>query len=113
MLGISYQYGMGAPKDDAQAAHWYGLAADQGEAEAQVRLGLLYFNGKGVTKNKVEAYRLLTLGIDRVNPEPRAFRDNAQKVLDDVSGELSLEQLNKANVLARQTRYRTASGPQS
>jgi hypothetical protein len=33
-------------------------------------------------------------------------------VLDDVSGSLTLEQLNKANVLARQTRYRS-SHPQS
>ena len=112
MLGISYQFGVGAPKDFAQAAAWYQKAAEQGEAEAQVRLGLLYFNGTGVTKNKVEAYRLLSLGIDRVNPEPKAFRDNAQKVLDDVSGALTLEQLNKANVQARQTRYRTSSGPQ-
>lgn len=112
MLGLSYQYGLGAPKDYAQAVQWYQKAAEQGEAEAQVRLGLLYFNGTGVTKNKVEAYRLLTLGINRVNPNPPAFRDNAQKVLDDVSGSLTLEQINKADVLARQTHYRS-SHPQS
>jgi len=112
MLGLSYQFGLGAPKDFAQAAQWYQRAAEQGEAEAQVRLGLLYFNGTGVTKNKIEAYRLLSLGIDRVSPQPKAFHDNAQKVLDDVSGSLTLEQLNKANILARQTRYRS-SHPQS
>jgi len=113
MLGLIYQYGLGAPKDYAQAAQWYQKAAEQGGAEAQIRLGLLYFNGTGVTKNKVEAYRLLTLGLRRIDPEPKAFRDNAQKVLDDISGALTLEQQNKANVQARQTRYRGNLGPQS
>jgi TPR repeat protein len=40
--------GWGVPQDYAQAAIWYRKAAEQGSAEAQFNLGLLYDNGLGV-----------------------------------------------------------------
>ncbi len=33
-LGVMYDNGMGVPKDDAEAAKWYRLAAEQGNAMA-------------------------------------------------------------------------------
>ena len=36
---------------------WYRKAADQGNAPAQVNLGLMYANGQGVAKDEVEAYK--------------------------------------------------------
>jgi TPR repeat protein len=35
-------------KDYKQAVYWYQKAADQGYAEAQSILGVMYANGKGV-----------------------------------------------------------------
>jgi len=42
-----YYHGEGA-KDDAAAANWYRLAAEQGHDKAQNNLGLLYEEGRGV-----------------------------------------------------------------
>ena len=40
--------GRGVPEDDAEAARWYRLAADQGHAIAQHILGIMYAHGEGV-----------------------------------------------------------------
>ena len=39
-------------KDYTQAAEWYRKAAEQGDADALFRLGILYEEGKGVEQNK-------------------------------------------------------------
>lgn len=36
---------------------WYRLAAEQGYADAQFRLGLMYAEGRGVAKDDAEAVR--------------------------------------------------------
>lgn len=41
----------------SDAVHWYRMAADQGHAPAQFRLGELYENGDGVPKDAAEAFR--------------------------------------------------------
>lgn len=41
------------------AAYWYGKAADQGNAIAQYKLGICYYNGIGVNKNKEKAMELV------------------------------------------------------
>ena len=46
-LGVSYDYGLGVPQDDALALAWYRIAADQGHAAARYSLGVLYANGGG------------------------------------------------------------------
>jgi TPR repeat protein len=39
------------PKDLAEAARWYRLAAEKGEAESQFHLGYMLLLGEGVPKN--------------------------------------------------------------
>ena len=56
-LGVMYANGQGVPKDDAEAARWYRLAAEQGHDGAQVNLGIMYDNGEGVPKDPAEAVR--------------------------------------------------------
>ena len=41
----------GVPQNDKTAAQWYRRAAEQGNAEAQFNLGLMYFNGRGVAQD--------------------------------------------------------------
>ena len=48
---------MGATKDYIKAAEWYRKAADQGDVDAQYKLGLFYENGYGVAQNKEEAVK--------------------------------------------------------
>jgi len=50
-------------QDYKEAAKWYRLSAEQGTAEAQFNLGLIYANGRGVPQDHKEAvkwYRLST-----------------------------------------------------
>ena len=60
------QYWLGAVFDDrsrwngdahdaCEAVKWFRRAANQGYAEAQYDLGLIYFNGRGVTRDNGEA----------------------------------------------------------
>ena len=62
LLGSLYDTGQqGVSEDDAEAVRWYRLAAEQGLAEAQVNLGVMYDNGEGVPEDDAEAahwYRL-------------------------------------------------------
>jgi len=46
-LGIMYESGFGAPKDDARAVDWYRQAAEQGDAAGMRYLGDAYATGLG------------------------------------------------------------------
>ncbi len=41
--------------DEAEAVHWYRVAAEQGHCEAQYKLGSRYAEGRGVPKDDTEA----------------------------------------------------------
>ncbi len=62
--------GMGIKKDAAEAAKWLAKAADQGDATAQLLLGLAYFSGNGVKKDGAEATKWCRKAADQ--GEPRA-----------------------------------------
>lgn len=67
-LGRMYEYGMGVPKDPAEAAKWYRLAAEQAELKSQERLGQLLEDGSTVPQDKEEAdkyYRMLVAELER------------------------------------------------
>ncbi len=54
-LGVMYATGdWSGPKDLAEAARWYRLAAEKGNAESQYDLGFMLLLGEGVAKNTEE-----------------------------------------------------------
>ena len=58
MLGLSFDNGIGAPRDVAKARAWYRRAAEQGIKEAQYNLGLMYYgfdDGPGERNNYEQA----------------------------------------------------------
>jgi uncharacterized protein len=55
------------PTDYVLAAKWARVAALQGSAEAQGRLGVLYFTGRGVAQNITEAYAWMVLSAEAGN----------------------------------------------
>jgi hypothetical protein len=57
----------GGVESDAEAVKWYRLAAEQGNAEAQVNLGRLYFLGAGVPTNYAEAAKWYRLAAEQGN----------------------------------------------
>jgi hypothetical protein len=65
-LGLRYESGTAkrrAPDYD-QAMKWFRAAADQGNAEAEARVGMLYHFGKGVPKDDAEAARWYRLAAN-------------------------------------------------
>ena len=46
----------GVPQDYSTAVKWYSLAAEQGDADAQTNLGVMYANGEGVLQDNVYAH---------------------------------------------------------
>jgi TPR repeat protein len=51
----------------AEAAKWYRRAAEQGDAEGQRNLGVMYGNGKGVPQDYIEAYKWSNLAAAQGN----------------------------------------------
>ena len=60
-----YALGQGVSQDASEAVRWYRLAADQGNAFAQFRLGDRYVNGQGVGQDDAEAVRWYRLAADQ------------------------------------------------
>lgn len=54
-MGILYERGKGVPKDYAESAKWYRLAAVQGKADAQKHLADMYRKGNGVSQDFAQA----------------------------------------------------------
>ena len=58
-LGNMYAKGEGVLQDYAETVKWYRLAAEQGNAYAQVLIGLMYANGMGVAQDNIMAHMWL------------------------------------------------------
>ena len=77
------------PERLQQALHWFEQASLQGHAEAQLRLGSMFYRGEGVPANRVQAYIVLKMAA--VNGAEEAL-DTA----DEVSEKMSREDLETA-----------------
>ena len=60
-----YDNGQGVPQDHKEAAKWFRLAAEQGEAQAQKNLGIMYDNGRGVPQDYKEAVKWYRLAAEQ------------------------------------------------
>jgi TPR repeat protein len=60
-----YLKGHGVSQDYREAERWFRLAADQGNATAQLNLGLLYAKGRGVSQDYREAENWFRLAADQ------------------------------------------------
>jgi TPR repeat protein len=60
-----FYHGRGVPRDDVEAAKWFRLAADQGDATAQFNLGVMYAEGQGVAQDYGEAMKWYRLAADQ------------------------------------------------
>ena len=54
-LGYRYLAGQGVPQDYKEAAMWFRKAAEQGNADSQLKLGYMYLAGQGVPQDYEEA----------------------------------------------------------
>lgn len=68
-LGFIYAKGRpGVPQDLPEAARWYKLAADGGDAAAQLVYALMLLEGKPVAKNEAQGVRYLRLAAGQDYP---------------------------------------------
>ena len=65
------QYGRGVPKNDAEAVRWYRMAAEQGDADAQLNLGYMYGTGEGIPKDYVQAYAWYNIAAAQGNKKAK------------------------------------------
>ncbi len=100
LAGLFYT-GDGVPQDDAEAARWYRLAAEQGHAEAQYALGLLiYYLGRGAPKDNTQALMWINLAASQ-------GEGNAQRTLGLVEKETAPADISEARRLAREWERKT------
>ncbi len=63
------QYNLGncrrVPQDDKQAVHWFTKSAEQGDADAQYNLGLMYAEGDGVPQDDKQAVHWFTKSAEQ------------------------------------------------
>jgi TPR repeat protein len=77
-----------------EVVKWYRLAAEQGYADAQFNLGVMYANGEGVIQNNVSAHMLFNLAGAQGDEEGRKNRDL-------ISKQLTTSDISKAQEMAR------------
>lgn len=64
-LALRYYRGEGDEKDENKALDYFQLAAEQGNADAQFKLGMLLYHGEGVEKDLVQAFKYWQLAANQ------------------------------------------------
>ncbi len=62
-LGNLYATGLGVPKSQTRAFHWYLWSAKEGDRFAQRQVANAYLNGDGVTRNPAQAAYWFRMGM--------------------------------------------------
>lgn len=60
-MGYIYQRGLGVAIDFKEVVKWYELAAVQDHVNAQINMGVVYFNGENITSDYESAYMYFSL----------------------------------------------------
>jgi uncharacterized protein len=69
-LGLLYYRGSkDVPRNEAEAAKWFRLAADRGDSTAQFNLGVMYSEGQGVPQDHAKAVKFYQLAAEQGNPQ--------------------------------------------
>ncbi len=95
-----YEKGLGVPHDHAEAVKWFRKATEQGDADAQNNLGVMYGMGRGVPQDYVQAHMWFNLAVP--NLAAGANRDTAVENRDNVSAKMTPAQIAEVQRLARE-----------
>ncbi len=80
------------PQNYIESAIWYRRASEQGDPNAQYRLGLMYDKGQCVRQDYVEAYKWVDLAVGQANGRAR---QDWVRIRDAIASKLSLVQLTE------------------
>ncbi len=90
-----YDTGLGVAQDYKEAVKWYRLSAEQGDAKAQLNLGLMYATGQGVIQNYIQAHMWFNIAGANGYEDGRKNRDIIEK-------RMTPDQIAEAQKLARE-----------
>jgi uncharacterized protein len=83
----------------SEALIWYRRAADQGDVDAMVAMGMAYADGIGVPQDYVEAHKWYNVATPRT--KYGGIRNDIMKRRDDLSPKMTTAQIGEAQKLAR------------
>ncbi len=98
-LGMRYEKGKGAPKDNDEAIRLYREAAEQGHAFAQVSLGNMYAEGRGGPQGEMAAHMWFNIAAsapDTISALAGRWRR------DEIANRMTPAQIAEAQRLARE-----------
>jgi hypothetical protein len=87
------------PQDYTEAAKWLNMAAEQGNASAQMMLGVMYEKGQGVPQDYVQAHKWYSLSASIATG---VLRGMAEDNREGVAEHMTPEQIAEAERLARE-----------
>ena len=80
---------------------WYRKAAEQGFAQAQYNLGVMYYFGEGVSVNSIKAYMWWSLAMEQGNESATENLNIIKEVMSSaeisIAQELATEMWEKIN----------------
>jgi uncharacterized protein len=95
-VALMHKMGLGVPKSQREARKWSRLAAKQGNTQAQLLLGSLYYTKEGnESPDVIKAYMWYEVAAAQGNPE-------AQKEVATITKELTPQQLADAQAKTQQ-----------
>ena len=74
-----YYNGEGVEQDYCEAFRWLKKSAEQGDEDAQYKIGVMYHNGIGVEKDEEAAMEWLKVSSDNGNSNAREYLDSLRK----------------------------------
>jgi uncharacterized protein len=96
-----YEFGKSVPQNYTEALKWYRKAADQGDVDAQLSLGLMYDKGEGAPQNYVQAHMWFNLAAANPASEKEEHEDAARN-RDLVARKMTPAQIAEAQKLAHE-----------
>jgi TPR repeat protein len=96
----------GDTKDSQEAVRAWQRAAEQGDAEGQYNLGLMYDKGQGVPQDSIRAYMWYHLAAKALSGDDAMV---AIKLRDRLASRMTAAQIGKAQEMARrcqQSKYK-------
>ena len=96
------------PQDYKEAVRWYRAAAEQGFADAQSNLGLMYDKGQGVPQDYIQAHMWYNLAASSGGDDED--RELAANIRDLIAEKMTSEQIAEAQRQARE--WKPKSGGQ-
>jgi len=98
MLGVMHFEGQGGTVDFTEARRLHGLAAAQGNAEAQSMLGVMHLNGQGCTVDFAEARQLFGLAAAQGYADAQVALDALDRASE---ARLAKEQADADSMMAK------------